>query len=109
MLSVQDILETNRMIEENKLDVRTITLGISLRDCGHPDVKVFCRNIYEKIVHAAERLVRTGDDIEAEYTFAGHAHFAAIPGEPTLEQVPTQTYAATMPGRKKQALFGQGR
>ncbi len=67
MLSVQDILETNRMIEENKLDVRTITLGISLRDCSHPDIKVFCANIYDKITKTAERLVQTGEDIEAEY------------------------------------------
>jgi uncharacterized protein (UPF0210 family) len=67
MLSVQDILETNRMIEENKLDVRTITLGISLRECAHPDVKVFCRNIYDKITRTAEKLVQTGEDIEAEY------------------------------------------
>lgn len=67
MLSIQDILETNRMIAENKLDVRTITLGISLRDCGDPDVKAFCRNIYDKITRTAQRLVRTGEDIEAEY------------------------------------------
>lgn len=67
MFTINDILETNRMIEENKLDVRTITMGISLRDCGHPDVSVFCRNIYEKITRAAEHLVRTGEDIEAEY------------------------------------------
>ncbi len=67
MLSVQDILETNRMIEENKLDVRTITLGISLRGCNHPDIKAFCANIYEKITKTAERLVQTGEDIEAEY------------------------------------------
>ncbi len=67
MLSVQDILETNRMIAENKLDVRTITLGISLRDCGHPDIKVFCRNIYDKITRTADKLVRTGEDIEAQY------------------------------------------
>lgn len=67
MLTIQDILETNRMIEENNLDVRTITLGISLRDCAHPDVTVFCRNIYDKITKAAEHLVRVGEDIEAEY------------------------------------------
>lgn len=67
MLTIQDILETNRMIEENKLDVRTITLGISLRDCAHPDVTIFCRNIYDKITHAAQNLVRVGEDIEAEY------------------------------------------
>ena len=67
MLTIQDILETNRMIEENNLDVRTITLGISLRDCSHPDMTVFCRNIYDKITGAAENLVRVGEDIEAEY------------------------------------------
>ena len=40
MLHVEDILETNRMIAENKLDVRTITMGISLRDCAHPEIDV---------------------------------------------------------------------
>ncbi|MBP2640280.1 MAG: hypothetical protein H6Q66_1231 [Firmicutes bacterium] len=67
MSTIQDILETNRMIEENKLDVRTITLGISLRDCAHPDTDIFCRNIYDKITRTAEHLVRVGEDIEAEY------------------------------------------
>ena len=67
MLTLQNILETNRMIKENNLDVRTITLGISLRDCAHPDLKQFCRNIYEKITLSAERLVQIGNDIEAEY------------------------------------------
>ncbi len=67
MLTIQEILETNKMIEENKLDVRTITLGISLQDCGHPDLKIFCQNIYDKITREAEHLVRIGEDIEAEY------------------------------------------
>lgn len=67
MLTLQNIQETNRMIEENKLDVRTITMGISLRDCAHPDLDTFCQNIYEKITSSAERLVRVGEDIEAEY------------------------------------------
>ncbi len=67
MLTIQDILETNRMIQENNLDVRTITLGISLRDCAHQDITVFCRNIYDKITYAAENLVQVGEDIEAEY------------------------------------------
>ena len=55
------------MITENRLDVRTITMGISLRDCSHPNIDQFCQNIYEKITHAAEFLVRTGEDIEMEY------------------------------------------
>lgn len=67
MLTFHDILETNRMIEQDKLDVRTITMGISLRDCAHPDIAVFCRNIYDKITRLADRLVRVGEDIEAEY------------------------------------------
>ncbi len=67
MLTIKEILETNRMIEENKLDVRTITLGISLQDCCHPDMKIFCQNIYDKITSDAQHLVRTGEDIEAEY------------------------------------------
>ncbi|WP_371361541.1 hypothetical protein SRRS_29190 [Sporomusa rhizae] len=67
MFTMQDVYETNRMIEENKLDIRTITMGISLRDCGNPDIKVLCRNIYDKITRTAEKLVQTGEDIEAEY------------------------------------------
>lgn len=67
MLTLQNILETNRMIEENKLDVRTITMGVSLRDCAHPDMQVFCQNVYDKITRTAENLVRVGEDIEAEY------------------------------------------
>ncbi len=55
------------MITENKLDVRTITMGISLRGCAHPNIKQFCDNIYDRITTAAEFLVKTGEDIEAEY------------------------------------------
>ena len=67
MLSIKDILETNRMISENNLYVRTITMGISLRDCAHPDLDRFCQNVYEKITRRAEHLVRTGEEIESEY------------------------------------------
>ncbi|MBQ4422101.1 MAG: PFL family protein [Schwartzia sp.] len=67
MITVDDIMETNRMITENKLDVRTITMGISLRGCAHPNIKQFCDNVYDRITTAAEFLVKTGEDIEAEY------------------------------------------
>ncbi|SMC76720.1 PFL family protein [Sporomusa malonica] len=67
MFTMKDVHETNRMIEENKLDIRTITMGISLRDCGHPDIKILCQNIYDKVTRTAEKLVKTGEDIEAEY------------------------------------------
>ena len=67
MITLEDILETNRMIKEQNLDVRTITMGISLRDCADPDLKMFCNKIYEKITRQAEQLVKVGEDIEAEY------------------------------------------
>ena len=66
LYNVQDILETTRMITENNLDVRTITMGISLRDCCHPDIKVTSQKIYDKICTKAEKLVKTGEDIEVE-------------------------------------------
>ena len=49
MFEIKDILETKRMISENNLDVRTITMGISLRDCAHPDINVTAQKIYDKI------------------------------------------------------------
>ena len=49
LFNTKDILETTRMITENKLDVRTITMGISLRDCGHSDIKVTAQKVYDKI------------------------------------------------------------
>lgn len=67
MLSIQKILETNRMIQENNLDVRTITMGISLRNCAHPDLKTFCQKVYDKVTMTAKDLVKTGEDIEATY------------------------------------------
>ena len=67
MITLEDILETNRMIKEQNLDVRTITMGISLRDCADPDLQKFCDKIYEKITRQAEHLVKVGEDIEAEY------------------------------------------
>ncbi len=67
MINTQDILETITMIQEEDLDIRTITMGISLLDCCDPDVDTACAKIYEKIVRHAENLVRVGDQIETEY------------------------------------------
>ncbi len=67
MISKREIMETNRMIEEENLDVRTITLGISLLDCISPDLEVLKRNIYEKITTVAKDLVATGEEIEKKY------------------------------------------
>jgi len=61
-----DVLETNRMITQNKLDVRTITMGISLRDCGDENVERCAQKIYDKITKKAEHLVKVGEDLETE-------------------------------------------
>lgn len=66
LFNSQDILETTRMITENKLDVRTITMGISLRDCCHPDMQATAQKIYDKICTKAAKLVKTGEDLEVE-------------------------------------------
>ncbi|MBQ3070042.1 MAG: PFL family protein [Clostridia bacterium] len=67
MLNAHDILETIQMIEEENLDVRTITMGISLLDCCHSDIDVTCQRIYDKITRYAKDLVKTGETIEREY------------------------------------------
>ncbi len=67
MLNTKDILETINMIREEHLDVRTITMGISLLDCQTGSIKDTCDKIYDKITKKAENLVKTGCDIEKEY------------------------------------------
>ena len=67
MLNSRDILETINMIDNEDLDVRTITMGISLLDCINPDINIACNNVYDKICRYAENLVKTGEDISKEY------------------------------------------
>jgi len=67
MINSYDILETIRMIEKEKLDIRTITMGISLLDCISSDGRAAREKIYDKIVTKAENLVKVGEDIEKEY------------------------------------------
>ncbi|MCD7810345.1 MAG: PFL family protein [Ruminococcus sp.] len=67
MLNVYDILETIRMIQDECLDIRTITMGISLLDCIDTDIDKACDKVYDKIVRKAERLVPVGQQIEKEY------------------------------------------
>ncbi|MBR3555643.1 MAG: PFL family protein [Oscillospiraceae bacterium] len=67
MLNMQDIMETVQMIQDECLDVRTITMGISLVDCADSDVGKACGKVYEKIVRKAEKLVETGESISRTY------------------------------------------
>ena len=67
MLNQKEILSTIEMIDQQHLDIRTITMGISLLSCCGPDPKRACEKIYDKICRCAERLVKTGQDIEDEF------------------------------------------
>lgn len=67
MINTYDILETIRMIQDECLDVRTTTMGISLLDCGDTSIEKSCQKIYEKICRKAEKLVEVGEGIEKEY------------------------------------------
>lgn len=67
MIRSSEIMETIKMIQDENLDIRTITMGISLRDCSHADGKTARDKIYEKIVTRAANLVKIGEDIEKEY------------------------------------------
>ena len=67
MLTLKDVLYTQDMIDKRHLDIRTITMGISLLDCADTDVNVCAEKIYEKIVRRAENLVKVGTEIEWEF------------------------------------------
>jgi uncharacterized protein (UPF0210 family) len=67
MINIHEVIETNKMIEQENLDVRTITLGISLLDCADPNLEELNRKIYDKITTIAKDLVSTGNKIQREY------------------------------------------
>ena len=67
MISNWEVIETNHMIEKENLDVRTITIGISLLDCIDSDLNKLNENIYNKITTVAKDLVKTGQEIENDY------------------------------------------
>jgi len=67
IISFEDVLETINMIKEENLDIRTITMGISLYDCSGDDIDTVCDRIYDKITTKARDLVKVGCEIEKEY------------------------------------------
>jgi uncharacterized protein (UPF0210 family) len=67
MINISEVFETNKMIEQENLDVRTITMGISLLDCADKDLEVTCQKIYNKITTLARDLVKTGEEISREF------------------------------------------
>jgi uncharacterized protein (UPF0210 family) len=67
LIHPEEILETIKMVTNENLDIRTVTMGISLRDCCHPDIDTFNENIYRKITTCAKDLVKTTDDVQSLY------------------------------------------
>ena len=67
LMNSSEILQTIQMIGQQHLDVRTVTMGVSLLDCADEDMDVCCRRIYDKICRCAGKLVQTGCDIENEF------------------------------------------
>ena len=67
MININEVIETNKMIDKENLDVRTITLGISLLDCIDSDLNKLCDNVYKKITTMAKDLVATGEEIGKEF------------------------------------------
>ncbi|MCD4704039.1 MAG: PFL family protein [Methanosarcinaceae archaeon] len=67
LIHPEEIMETIQMVRSEHLDIRTITMGINLRDCVHPDIDIFNKNIYNKITHCARDLVNTTEEVENLY------------------------------------------
>ena len=67
MINPFEIMETINMIDKENLDIRTITMGISLKSCADPDIDVLCENIYNKITKYAKNLVKVGEKIERQF------------------------------------------
>ena len=67
MINPYEITETIHMIDREHLDIRTITMGISLKSCASQDIDTVCDRIYNKITTLARDLVRTGEDIEKQF------------------------------------------
>ncbi len=67
MITRSEVLETNRMIQESNLDVRTITMGINLMDCADSDIDKFNEKVYKKITTCAKDLVKVGDELAREF------------------------------------------
>ena len=67
MININEVIETNKMIDKENLDVRTITMGISLLDCIDSDLNKLCDNVYKKITTMAKDLVATGEEIGKEF------------------------------------------
>ena len=86
MIELKEVFETNDMVLHENLDVRTITMGISLLDCIDPDLDRLCEKIYDKIATYAKDLVKVGDDIGLEYGVPSSTRGYPSPLRPSSEE-----------------------
>ena len=94
MINTGEILQTIEMIDQQHLDIRTITMGISIRDCAHPDQRTCCDKIYDKITTYAENLVKTGENIEKEFGIPiVNKRISVTPVAIAMESCDTDDYA----------------
>ena len=94
MLNRHEITETLHMIEREHLDIRTVTMGVSLRDCAHGDAKRAVERIYDKITRCAERLVPVGEELEREMGIPiVHKRISVTPMALVAESSDTEDYA----------------
>ncbi len=95
MISTQNIYETIQMVEKEKLDIRTITMGISLLDCAHSNPSIACEKIYDKITKSAQHLVGVGHSIEKEFGIPIiHKRISITPMAIVAAASQTEDYAA---------------
>ena len=67
LIHPEEILETIKMVTNENLDIRTVTMGINLRGCSHPDIRIFNEQVFSRILRCAENLVRTTEEIQTLY------------------------------------------
>ncbi|MBP3361366.1 MAG: PFL family protein [Clostridia bacterium] len=94
MINPFEIMQTINMIDKENLDIRTITMGISLKSCADPDLKAMCGKIYDKITSYAKDLVKTGEDIEAQFGIPIiNKRISVTPVSNLIEALPSPTVA----------------
>ena len=112
MINTKDILETINMVKEENLDIRTVTMGISLLDCAAGSAKEACDRIYDKITGKAGKLVCTAEQIETEYgiPIINKRNTSASPKRSTARQTRSASTSSAATARSyRRALPAQTR
>ena len=90
MVELREVFETYEMVSHENLDVRTITMGVSLLDCIDPDLDALCRKIHDKIVRLAGNLVKVGNELGVEYGCPSSTRGSPSHPSPSSEERPAE-------------------